>query len=118
MMDGKGTLKDIFIASSCALVPFMLFSVPLTILSNFMIAEEASFYYLLMAIAVGWSAVLFFVGMMETHEYSFVTTVYTSVFTGVGMAIALFVGAFLYVLVDQVAAFVGDVYRELVLRRM
>lgn len=118
LMDGKGTLKDIFIASSCALVPFMLFSVPLTILSNFMIAEEASFYYLLMAIAVGWSAVLFFVGMMETHEYSFVTTVYTSVFTGVGMAIALFVGAFLYVLVDQVAAFVGDVYRELVLRRM
>lgn len=118
LMEGKGGVKDIFIASSYALVPIMLFSVPLTILSNFMVVEEGSFYYLLMAIAVGWSAVLFFIGMMETHEYSFVTTVYTSVLTGIGMAIALFVGAFLYVLVDQVAAFVGDVYRELVLRRM
>ncbi|NLU41576.1 MAG: hypothetical protein GXX08_05185 [Firmicutes bacterium] len=118
LMEGKGSLRDISIASSCGLIPIMLFSVPLTVLSHFMVAEEGSFYYLLMAIAVGWSAVLFFVGMMETHEYDFATTVYTGVFTCVGMAIALFVGAFLYVLVDQVAAFAGDIYRELVLRRL
>ena len=42
-MDGKGTLKEIYIASAYALTPIVLINVPMTIVSNYLTLNEDSF---------------------------------------------------------------------------
>ena len=60
--------------------------------------------------------VLLFLGTMVTHHYDGIKTVYTSVLTCVGIVVAIFVGVFFFVLMDQVVAFVEDIVKELTLR--
>ena len=40
LMEGKGTFKDIYIASAYAFTPVIILNIPATIISNFLIAEE------------------------------------------------------------------------------
>lgn len=44
LMDGEGSLKDIFIASCTALKPYLLFSIPLFLCSHLLTQNEAVFY--------------------------------------------------------------------------
>jgi hypothetical protein len=54
-MDGKGTFRDIIIATAYALVPFVLINLPLTFVSNYLTMEEGTFYHFFRIAAVLWS---------------------------------------------------------------
>ena len=78
----KGTFCDVYIATAFALVPLILTIIPLTVMSNYITAEEGAFYYLLMSLGTAWAGVILFVGaVMTTHEYDFKKTVFTCVFS-------------------------------------
>jgi hypothetical protein len=116
LMEGKGGVKDIYIASCYALTPLALINFPVTILGNFVTLEEGGFVYFFMTVGIVWMGALLFLGTMVTHHYSGVKTVYTSVLTCAGIIIAIFVGVFFFVLVDQMVMFVRDIAKELALR--
>lgn len=117
LMEGKGTFRDVYIASAFALVPIVLTVVPLTIISNFLIAEEGAFYRLFMTLGLSWAVILLIIGaVMVTHDYSFKKTIFTCISTIMGMAFALFIGMLFVSLSEQVILFVRQVVTEVVHR--
>ena len=58
LWDGKGRMKDIYVASAYALTPLFLVYIPATILSNYLTIEEGTFYNLFLAIGAVWTFAL------------------------------------------------------------
>lgn len=117
LMEGKGTLKDVYIASAFALIPVILTVVPLTIISNFLIAEEGTFYQMLMFLGLGWAILLLVIGAtMVTHEYDFRKTIFTCISTLLGMGFALFIGLLFIALGEQVLMFARQLFTEVIHR--
>jgi len=116
LMNGKGTFKDIFIASTYSLVPIILVIPPLTLVSNIMTIDERAFYLLFAIASAIWSVVLLFIGTMVIHEYSAKQTVGVFFVIMIGIAIALFIGFLFTDMFLQFFGFFGEVYREFVFR--
>lgn len=116
IMQGKGTLKDVYIASSYALIPFVIINLPLTLVSNFLIWEEAPLYYLVLVVSVVWSIMLLIFGTMVTHDYTLGKTAYTVVLILAGMLFCLFIGILFVSLLDRIYLFLNDLYAEYALR--
>lgn len=116
LMDGKGTFKDIVIATAYGLTPFVVINLPLTWVSNYLTFEEGVFYYFLVTVAAIWSAGLVFIGMMTIHDYDSSKNFWTCVLTIVGIGIVLFIALLFVNVINVVAGFISSVYAELVLR--
>lgn len=113
LMDGKGRMKDIFIAIGYALFPIVLIRLPLVLFSHVITSEEGAFYYILGFIAYAWTAILIFMGTMETHEYSLGKTIFTCIITVIGMGIILFIGLLFFNVISEIIVFVSTVYKEI-----
>jgi len=116
LMDGEGTFGDIFMVSAYALVPLILFGIPLAFLSNAMTIELSQFYSLLNTIAVIWSGFLMLSGLLVVHQYSLTKTVWTAVFILVAMAFIIFLGLLFFNMIGQLIGFITSLYWEIVLR--
>jgi len=112
LFDGEGTLKDVFIASCYALTPLPLFIIPTTLISNVLVAEEASMISLVNGIAFLWMGVLLFFGMMITHGYSIGKGFLTAAGTIVGMVFIMFIAVLFSTLVTKVISFVYNIIDE------
>jgi hypothetical protein len=115
-MNGKGSIKDIYITSAYALTPIIIIYIPITILSNYLVLEEGTFYYFFIYLATIWSICLLFLGTMVVHEYELGETIFTSILTIIGMGCVLFLGLLFFNLFDQVVLFIMDVFSEITLR--
>lgn len=111
-MEGEGKLKDIYIATAYALVPYIVSTIISVILSNFITAEESSFYYLIQAIGLIWSAFLLLVGFMTLHQFSFGKTIATVIITAAAMIVILFLFLMFLTLLQQMINFVLLIYQE------
>lgn len=116
LTDGKGTFRDIYIATAYALTPLVLLNIPSTLLSHFLVLEEGTFYYLLIAIATIWSGLLVFIGMMVTHEYDLLKGLLTSVITVVGMGAGMFIGLLFANVIELMVNFGFTIYTEILFR--
>lgn len=113
LMDGKGRMKDIFIAMGYALFPIVLIRLPMVFLSHVITGEEGAFYYVFGFIAYAWTAWLIFTGTMMTHEYSLGKTVFTCIITVIGMGIILFIGLLFFHVISEIMVFVSTIYKEI-----
>ena len=116
LMEGKGTLRDVYIASAYALTPLVLINIPMTFISNFLTVQEGAFYYFFIVLGVLWAGGLLFFGTMITHDYDMKKTFYTSVLVVIGIIIVLFLGLLFFTLIDKMRGFVNDIYTEIVFR--
>jgi len=113
LLDGKATMRQIWVQSVYSLTP-MLLSIPLLIvLSYFMTLEEAAFYYLIQSVAVLWSAALFLFGNMTIQDYTMSKTVVMTLFTIAGIAATIFIGIILFSTFQQLVSFVSTVITEI-----
>ena len=112
LFEGKGRLKDIYIAMCYALVPYVLLQLPMVILSNMLTFEEASFYSVMLSISVIWCVFLVFVGLMEVHDYSPGKTLVFLVVTVVGAAAIIFLLLVFFSLLSDAFSFFVSFYRE------
>ena len=113
LFDGEGTLKDVFVASCYSLLPLPLFIIPTTLISNVLVAEEASMISLVNGIAFMWMGVLLFFGMMITHGYSIGKGAITALGTIVGMVFIMFIAVLFSTLVTKVISFVYNIIDEI-----
>lgn len=116
VLEGKGNLRDVYIMSAYALTPIIVINIPLVVLSHFIVADEGSFYYLLLTASVIWTVVLLFSGSLVVHEYSLSRTLLTSVITLAGMATTIFLGLLQFILANRVYTFVTSIVAELFVR--
>ena len=66
-----------------------------------------------MGMSLIWVVVLFFVGTMVIHDYSFAKTAATLLMTVVGIGFVLYLGLLFVTLMNEVVRFVTSVYFEL-----
>ncbi|MHB8962496.1 MAG: YIP1 family protein, partial [Saccharofermentanales bacterium] len=116
LMDGEGSMKDIFIAVGYSLRPYIILSVPLLIMSHFLVGEEIVFYTILNVVATGWTVALLLLGMMVTHDYSFSKNILATILTVIGILLMIFVGLLLVNIIQDVVKFISDIYTEISFR--
>ncbi len=117
LTDGEGSFRDIVMALGYSLTPINVIFIPATLLSRMMVANESSFFYLLIGLALVWTALLLFMGVYTVHNYSAGKTVATFLFTVVAMLIIVFLLGLILSLLQQAFIFVKSVYQEIVFRQ-
>lgn len=116
LMDGKGTLKDIYITTCYALRPYIVFSIPLFVLSHLLVADEAVIYTVLNTVSVLWTLGLILFGMITVHEYSLKKGIITAVLTVVGICIIIFMLLLIISIGQNVFDYFFNLYKEISLR--
>ncbi len=113
LFDGEGSFKDIFVATSYALIPIPILIIPSVLISNFSIASESTIINLLVSIAFVWAGLLIFFGTMVTHDYTFGKNIITSLGTIVGMGIIMFIGILFSTLLAKIVSFISSIITEI-----
>ena len=116
LFDGEGSFKDIYIASTYALVPLILFTVPVTIAPNFVLASEVDILSLMTTIGFLWAGILIFFGTMVTHDYTMGKNVITTLGTIVGMVCIMFIAILFSTLLGKLVSFVTNIVTEIQFR--
>lgn len=116
LMDGKGTLKNIYMGTAYALTPFVVIRLPLIFLSNLVTVEEGAFYSYFSFFSVLWCGLLFLVAMMMIHDYSLGKAVFVSIITIVGMGVIVFLLLLFFSLVSDAIAYFISLYKEIAFR--
>ncbi len=116
LMDGKGTLKDIYIATCYALKPYVIFALPLLAVSNIVTVEELAFYTFFKTVLVVWVLFLLFAGLMMTHDYTPGKTVITVILVLVGICLIVFLILLVISIVQNISQFAYNTYKEISFR--
>lgn len=116
LMDGKGSFKDIYVATAYALTPLILLVIPATLLSNMLVMEELAFVSYAISFALIWTGLLIFFGSMVTHDYSLGKNVVVSLLTIVGIAIILFLAFLFFNVTSRLITFIQNIIMELSFR--
>ena len=116
LMAGEGSFKAIYMHTCYSLAP-ILFLYPVAILiSNVMVADEGDFYIVFLTLAFAWVFLLLILGNMRIHDYTVGMAVIELLVTVVVMLLVVFLAILFMALVQQMAAFVGQIVEELATR--
>lgn len=116
LFDGKGKLKDIYMALMYAMTPFVLIQIPLLFVSNIITLEELAFYTFFSILSTVWSAALLLAAIMMVHDYSFMKAILCVIFTAVAMLIIVFIILLFFSLISDTVAYFVSLYKEIIFR--
>lgn len=116
LFDGKGKLKQIYMASCYAMTPYALIQFPLIIMSNLVTVEEGEFYVVLSALSLVWAALLMIAAMMQIHEYKLSKTIFFTIGTLFAMLVMIFILLLFFSMVSQGVAYIISLGREIMFR--
>ena len=116
LFDGKGTLKNIYIATCYGMTPYPLFQFPLILFSNMVTVEEGAFYSVLNVISLVWCALWIFLGMMQIHEFSLSKNTLFTVFSLFAMLVMIFILLLFFSMISQGISYFISLGREIIFR--
>lgn len=116
LFEGKGTLKDVYIATCYALAPYVLLQIPMIVLSNCLTTDELAFYSVLSVVSLVWSGGLIICGMMQIHAYGLGKTLLFIVMTIAAMLVVIFLMLLFFTLVGDGVGYFVSLYKEIVFR--
>lgn len=116
LLDGEGTLKNITVYSSYALIPYIVCTFVNVVLSHLLVTDEAVFFYTIHYIGLLWTALLLFNAVKAVHQYSITKTVAAIVLTICAMLIILFLAVLFLSLFQKVYVFFYSLYTEIIYR--
>lgn len=113
LLDGEGTMKNICIYSSYALVPYIIQLYINVLLSHVLIRDEYIFMLVIKIIGTLWTVVLIFSAVKAVHQYSFSKTISACLLTLAAMMIILLLLVLLLSLFQQLYVFIYSIYTEI-----
>lgn len=116
LMDGKGTMKEIFRIICYAFFPYVWLGLLSTLISNFITIDEVIFFTFFSGMGALLMVYMLFFGLMGIHEYGLLKTIFMIIATVVAIAVILFIMLLFLSLIQQVYSYVSSVYREFVMR--
>ncbi len=116
LMDGEGSFENIVIYCAYALVPYIIVTLVVVVLSRELILQEGIFLSWLKALGILWSMVLVFCALAVVHQYSYGKALGSIFLTLIGMLIILFIAVLIASLFQQVAVFLRTIYNEMMYR--
>jgi DNA-binding beta-propeller fold protein YncE len=114
--DGEGRVKHVIIGSAYSLFPYVLFALPITLISNVLSLNEVFLYTFSMNLIYWWIGLMLFLMVKEIHNYSFFETVRNLLITIFTMGLFILTGYILYVLFNQLFDFISAIFQEVRLR--
>ncbi|OZB94306.1 YIP1 family protein [Paenibacillus sp. XY044] len=112
ILEGEGKFKEIFVGSAFALAPYILFIVPVTLLTNILSLDEQSIILFLSNLLLVWCGWLLLVKIKVLHDFELGKMVGIALLTVIGMVIMLFVLILMYGLINQFCSFILDLIKE------
>ncbi len=116
LMDGKGTFKQLYIASGYVLTPLVITKLPLVLFSNLLTQSEGIYVTLINVIAIIWMVMLIFAALSCTHEYTAGKTVATLILTFIAMVIICFICVLFFSLFSELVGFIYSLFQEMQFR--
>lgn len=116
LFDGKGRLGQVYMYTCYALAPYPLIQIPLTLISNLVTTDEASFIGVFSVISLVWAAGLIILGEMQIHEFKIGKTILFTVFTLFAMFVMIFILLLFFSMISQGVAYFISIGKELMFR--
>lgn len=116
LLDGEGKMREIFVHSVYALVPYIATVAISIVLSNVLTLDEGAFVTWITLFGVLWSGFLLYSAMMTLHNYSGAKTFVCLFLTVVAMVVIAFLLILCFTLVQQMVSFAVTIWRELSFR--
>ena len=114
--DGEGWFKDIFICTAYALMPFIVLTLPMTILSHFLTYNESFLVDAYKLFTMGWTLFLVIYAIKEVHNYSFKKTIGSVLIIIFGMIMLVLIGLLVYSFMGQLIDFLVSIVKEVFYR--
>lgn len=114
--NGEGFFKDVYLATAHALIPYVILTPLLSIISNGLSYNEIIVYQLLDGLRYAWSGVLIVLMIKEVHNYDvkgLLKNIFLTLFT---MVMIVFIGFLMYVLTSQLWSYIESIITEVLLR--
>lgn len=116
LFDGKGTLKNIYMAVCYAFTPYVLLQLPMIFISNVVTMEEGVFWSYMDRFTYIWIALLLISAMMMIHDYGLGKALLAAIATAVGMLVIIFIILLFFSLISDGFAYFISLYKEIVFR--
>lgn len=116
LADGEGRLRDVFIASSYSLLPFIVFILPMTLLSHVLTYNEEFIYNMYRSVIIGWTVLLLLISITTIHNYSLFETIKYTIILLFGMFMMVLLGVLIYSFVGQLWIFILSLIKEVIYR--
>jgi hypothetical protein len=114
--DGEGRLRHVVIGSAYSLFPYVLFALPIALVSNVLTSNETFIYTFSNQLVLFWVVVMLIIMVKEIHNYTVSETVRNILGTLFTMAMFLLTAYILNVLFNQLYEFILAVIQEVGLR--
>lgn len=116
IFDGMGTWKECMLTTIMCITPYIVFSFPLSLLSNLLTFQEKIYYDYARYGLMLWCGVLFFLNVYVTQRLSAGKNLLVFVLTAVGLVFSISVILFLQGVNRELWSFIKDVYLEICYR--
>lgn len=114
LFNGKGKTFDIFIVTSYSLLPAIIGNIVYIVFSNILVSSEAEFLTIFSTVMLVYTLLLIAIGTMKIHDYSMKEFLGTTILSILTMAIIVFLIVMVFILVQQLVAFLATLYLEIV----
>ena len=116
LMSGEGSFKSIAINTMGSLMPIVIMMPFIILISNVLTLNEGFLYYFPLVVMFMWTAVLLFVVIKETHNYSVKKTFVNFLLTALMMFVLIIAIILLYLVFAQLFGFFVDLFKEVIFR--
>lgn len=114
--DGEGRFRDVYIGTAYALSPYIVFSIPLALVSNILTLNESFLYTFSFEIIYVWSILLIYIMIIQIHDFYYFKAIANILITLFAMFIVVLVLFILYIVWSQFYAFIYDIMHEVISR--
>lgn len=116
LMDGEGKLRNIWISCAYALMPYVVFMIPITVISNALVLDESTFYYVAVWLIYAWVAIGIFMAIFEIQQFTMGKTIVAILLTLLGIIIVSALYAMAYSMLSQLISFIVTLFNEVLMR--
>jgi len=113
IFDGMGTWKQCMLTTVMCFVPYIIFSLPQSLISNLLTFQEKVYYDYAQQGLMLWCVVLFFVNVYTTQQLSAGKNLLVFSLTAIGLVFSISIILFLQGVNREIWAFIKDVYLEI-----
>lgn len=110
---GIGKIKEIFIVTCYSLRPILFAKTIRLILTHILVPSEGAFLDIFVVICTAYAALMLIIGIMRIHDYEFGRFLGTTIFTMIGMLIIVFLLFLVFLISQQLFAWLKTLYIEL-----
>lgn len=118
LFDGEGTMKDVWIATTYSLFPYIIFSSFNTILSYMLTNSEITFYTFFSILGTVWTLLLIFLGVLVMHQYTVSKNILSVLGSILIIACLIFLALLFLSIFQQIYDFITNVFSELIIRNL